>query len=238
LTASPTATVTETSSATPTETATLTVTPTGTACVPTNVVTVIDGITITVTAPCNPDTTTGGGVHYVVAVAPTPPPVTPSVPNPNPVFSFTVDGFDDNGNAVTTLPGPVTLTVKFTPAVGTDPTTSVIYTIDHNGQTEALATTLTDNGDGTFTAMATITHLSPFSVIDSLVVSPSSTATSTAMATATSTATATATSMATSTATAGPPAYRILMPLVANGPVHSTIWLPVVFDTTGTIAGW
>jgi hypothetical protein len=106
-------------------------------------------------------------------VAP-PPAITPSDPDLQPVpgASIVVSASGNTGE-VHALNEPVTITIQFSPPPSVNPAFAVIYTFACDGcAAEALATTIHPNGDGSYTAVAETSHLSPFVVFASNVGTP------------------------------------------------------------------
>ena len=77
-----------------------------------------------------------------------------------------VSASDANGHPVGQLSAPITITIQFVPPPGVNAQFAVIYTLDpnNNNSAQALPTRMLANGDGSFTAIATTSHLSPFEV--------------------------------------------------------------------------
>ena len=92
----------------------------------------------------------------------TPPAITP-VAQDQLIVAIVVSATDAQGNPIHTLSAPLQISITFA-ASSFNPFLAQIYTLDANGQTQALPTRVTDNGNGTFTATAVTTHLSPFAV--------------------------------------------------------------------------
>jgi len=96
--------------------------------------------------------------------APVPPAITPTSPQDQPILSIEIDATDAGGNAIHDLSAPLTISIRFTPPSGINAMLAQIYTVDSFGNSEALATQVTANGDGSFTAIAQTSHLSPFEI--------------------------------------------------------------------------
>ena len=75
-----------------------------------------------------------------------------------------VRAIDSNQNVVHELAAPITISITFRPAAGVNGRLAKIYTVNDQGATQELQTTVVDNWDGTFTATAVTWHLSPFQV--------------------------------------------------------------------------
>jgi hypothetical protein len=73
-----------------------------------------------------------------------------------------IQATDANNQLVTQLGGPLTITVRFTSPVGANALLAQICTVDSNDNAQVLATSVTDNGDETFTGTAQTSHLSIF----------------------------------------------------------------------------
>jgi hypothetical protein len=78
------------------------------------------------------------------------------------VLSFEVSASNLSGNQVHLLSAPLELSVRFTPPGGANAPFAQMYTVDLSGNAEELPTSVTSNGDGTFTASFGTDHLSPF----------------------------------------------------------------------------
>src|SRR5262249_45501003 len=81
-----------------------------------------------------------------------------------PQLAIVVTATDAAGGPVTQLAVPLTLHLTFTPAAGANPLLARVYTLDPQGNAQELPTHVVDNHDGTYTATAQTTHLSPFNV--------------------------------------------------------------------------
>jgi len=124
---------------------------------PTTITTILGPDTIQVSVPQEAQPI----VQLAVSTPTTPPAITP-IAQDQQIFAVQIDATGANG-PIHTLSAPLQISITFRPALNINPLLAQIYTID-NGQTQALATRVTNNGDGTFTATALTTHLSPFVV--------------------------------------------------------------------------
>jgi hypothetical protein len=95
-----------------------------------------------------------------IAVTPIEPQMTPL-----PGTALELSAADNSGQPVHQLAQPVTITISFRSPAGVNPLAAEIYTIDVNGQTEELVTTVQPQGHGAYAATATTSHLSPFVVL-------------------------------------------------------------------------
>jgi hypothetical protein len=123
----------------------------------------VDGATITVAVPAAPPGITP--IAHVTIGAPTAP---PNLGPPTSQFQtdvvFAVDATDAQGNALQRLAYQIALSVRFTPLAGTNARLLRIETLGLAGDAEPVPALVRDNGDGTFTATAVLSHLSPFAV--------------------------------------------------------------------------
>jgi len=83
-------------------------------------------------------------------------------------FSFEINLTGLDGKAIHHLDEPITMTFTFTPEPGTNMAVAKLLTFDANGHTEVVHADYADNGDGTWTVTASLTHLSPFGLYASL----------------------------------------------------------------------
>lgn len=170
---SATASVTDTSTSnwtqTPTYTPTLTATPTTTTTLV--VVPVTPGIATTVTASVGStvvtlDIPTNQSIAQLAFQAldgsAVPPPS--DLFGRNALVALDVSAVDSTGQPVTSVSEPLTISLQFASAAGTNAYLARICTLDSSGNTQSLTTNVVANGDGTFTATARSSHLSPFAV--------------------------------------------------------------------------
>ncbi len=153
-----TATVTVSPTASPSPTATLTATPPpgGTVVVVTQVASAT--VSVAIPAELTP-------VATLVVGAPT---TTPTIAPSNAAFQFVlaieVQATGPDGTSLTTLSAPVTISIQFTAPDGLNGYLTEIDTIVPNGKSQRLATSVTRNADGSFTATAQTNHFSNFVV--------------------------------------------------------------------------
>ncbi len=102
--------------------------------------------------------------HLTVQLPTSAPAITPSDPVEQLLFAVEIDATDASGNAIHDLSAPLTISIRFTPLLGQNALLAQIYTIDKNGNSQALPTLVTANGDGSYTAVAQTRHLSPFEI--------------------------------------------------------------------------
>ncbi len=109
----------------------------------------------------------GENVAHLVLAPPTGPvPVTPTSPQlqPIPGAAVVVTASDAAGQVVTTLNAPVTLSLTFHSLLGINTELAQIYTLDADGNAQALATLVDDLGHGSYQVTAQTSHFSPFVV--------------------------------------------------------------------------
>jgi hypothetical protein len=103
------------------------------------------------------------GVVLTIKPVDFPPDFHPVSPVFQPSYFFEIDMTTlDTNTEVHHLAEPITVHFVFTPPPGTNMELAQLLSFDANGHTEVVHATYTDNGDGTWTVSATITHLSPY----------------------------------------------------------------------------
>jgi len=157
----PTSTNTPASTNTPTNTATPTFASTPGAGF--TVVTQVANATVIVSVPPAPPNTTPI-VGIVVSTPSVPPAITPTNPQFQSQRLIDVTALDANRTSVEPLAAPITISIRFTPQPGVNAQLAQIYTIDSNGNGQALPTTVTANSDGSYTMTVVTSHVSPFQV--------------------------------------------------------------------------
>ncbi len=78
------------------------------------------------------------------------------------ILPVEIDAQNTLGTPIHQLGSPLTIRITFTAPRGLNPFLAQIYTVDAQGNTQVLPTTVTDDGGGIFTATAQTLHLSPF----------------------------------------------------------------------------
>ncbi len=146
-----------TSTSTPTATRSVLETPSPTL-TPFSLVTVVADATIDVSAP--PQSTPIGQIR--VRLPSSTPPITPKAATLQDVWALEIDAVDSQGTPIHHLSAPMSISVRFWPPDGSNPLLAQIYTVDEVGETQQLPTTVTPNGNGSYTAVALTSHLSPF----------------------------------------------------------------------------
>jgi DNA-binding beta-propeller fold protein YncE len=89
------------------------------------------------------------------------PAITPAASAYQPLLAVDIDAADPSANPLHTLSEPITVSVTFARPASQNPLLARIYEVESGGAV-ALPTTIHDNQDGTFTALAHTPHLSQF----------------------------------------------------------------------------
>jgi hypothetical protein len=130
---------------------------------PTVVTTVVANSTVSVDVPAAPPGSTA--IAQLVVGTPTAPTsIVPIAPFDRFVEAITVEAFDAGGSPIHELAAPLTIQVTLPSPAGVNGAFARVYTVDSSGNTQMLATSTVGNADGTYTATATTTHLSPFAI--------------------------------------------------------------------------
>lgn len=170
-TTSPTASLTRTATASATESSTTTPTPTASSTATPVVFALTPGVSNSISTRVNASLVTldlpaESNVASIEFEPPTTPiPLTPSDPTYHQILgaSVLVVARDVNGDVVTDLDSPATVSITFRP-LGTNPNLARIYTLN-DGAAQALLTSVQSIGWGQYEASATTYHFSPFTLL-------------------------------------------------------------------------